>query len=454
MSNKNKYLFPISLLIFTSAEVFLLKNNQFLIGILFYLFYIIFLFFVNKNYIISFFVFSLPLLPIIPTEYKLFSLIGPHEIIYGGSFIVLLRLSKQNRIKKLSYQTKINKYQKLSINFIYFLFFLNIYIITKDIFFGINLDKSQGTFYIFKILVRLFLYYYSMILLIKNIYTQGAFGYIIEGMKFSALALVISMIYSKQLILLGADIQKKEIFMTNLGSNTRFVGFWAAGDENSAGIFLVSIFAFLLAMFEKTGKIKEYAIYFAFVFFGILLTGSRTSFIALVLVVLIFLITNKSHTSRFTLLIVSIIFYFTFSKQLDVVVQRFLDPSAIAAIDPNEKGRVGKWIFYTDWILNNPETLLFGNQTKINYNRAPHNYFIYIVYHAGIIPLLIFINLFIQLIKKIKISIKPTTLKNVYFIIPFLLVVMVVNTFGSSIYLWFFLPIGAMFLKTNNESKY
>ena len=36
----------------------------------------------------------LPLTPIIPTDYKLFSLLGPHEIIYGFAIFVLIQIIK------------------------------------------------------------------------------------------------------------------------------------------------------------------------------------------------------------------------------------------------------------------------------------------------------------------------------------------------------------------------
>ena len=150
-------------------------------------------------------------------------------------------------------------------------------------------------------------------------------------------------------------------------------------------------------------------------------------------------------------MILGVIFYFVFTKQIELVLQRFIDPSAIKAINPNEEGRVGKWIIYGNWIMNHLETLLLGNQKNITYNRAPHNYFVYLIYHAGLFVLIIFIKLFYRLIKLFEFKLSSTRLKNAYYLLPFPFVLMTVNSFGSSIYLWLYLPIGAYFVMNNNK---
>ncbi len=438
--NKNVF-FPITLLIFIALEIFLVKGKQFQIGIFLYLFYAIFLFFIDKKYIITLFVYYLPLLPIIPTDYKILSFVGPHEIIYGFSLFVLSTLLKKSKIK-------LNKYQKLSIGFVYLLFFINMYVIAKDIFFGLNSDETKGLFYIFKNFVRYYLYYISLVMLIKVIYHKGILDYIIVGIKYSIVTIPISMLFTKALIIMGAGIlydpRRKGLILS--GGYERFVGFYGAGgDENSVGIFMVGAFAFLLALYERNGNIKNYIVFMGFAVFGALLTGSRTTFMALATVILIFLITNKSGSTKIAFLFVCVIFYFIFNKQLDIVLQRFLAPDTFEAVDPNSKGRVGKWIVYIEWIMKNPETLLLGNQTSIPFKRAPHNYFIYIIYHVGIFPLIIFINMLIKLIKSIKFNFTSRTLKNVYYILPFPFILMTVNSFGSSIYLWIYLPIGGYY---------
>lgn len=435
---------------FFILELWLVKNKQFHAGILLYFIYTLILFFVNKKYIITFFVFNLPLLPIIPSDYKLFSLIGPHEIIYGFSFFVLSSLIKGNKVR-------INKYQKLSIQFVYFLLFMSIYIIIKDIFLGLNIDRTKGFIYIIKNLVRFFIYYASLILLIKIIYFKRISDYVIDGIKYAIVTIPISMLFTKALMIMGAGIEfnKSRRLRILSGEYERFVGFYGAGgDENSVGIFLVAALGFFLALYEKTGNIKEYIVFMGFAVFGILLTGSRTAFLAFVLVAIVFLITNKSGISKILFLFLIIVSYFIFKEQLDLVIQRFTDPSAVAAIDPNDHGRVGKWIYYLNWILNNPETLIIGNLDIIPLNRAPHNYFIYILYHVGIIPLIFFINKFIDLLKLIDFKMKPNSLKNAYYILPFPFILMTVNSFGSSIYLWLFLPIGAYYLINTKKSIY
>lgn len=449
MFNKVNVFFPLSLFVFIIIQLVLVSSNLFQIGIFFYVLYLFILFTIDKKYIISFFVYHLPLLPIISTEHKLFSVLGPEEIIYGTSFLVLLYIQK-----KYLKSSKLNKYQTLSISFIYFLFFINFYIMIKDIFIGLDPDKTKGLFYIFKNFVRYFLYYSSLVLLVRAIYLKGIYEYIIIGVKYSVVTITLSMLFTKELLSIGAGIAQKTDHMARLlsGEYQRYLGFYGAGgDENSVGIFLVAAFAFFLALFERTGNLKRYIVFMGFAVLGSFLTGSRTTFLALAFVILIFLVTNKSGYAKFVFLILGIIFYFVFTKQIELVIQRFMDPSAMKAIDPNEEGRVGKWIIYYNWIMNHLETLLFGNQVNITYNRAPHNYFVYIVYHTGFITFIVFMKFLYKLLKMINFKFTPSTLKNVYYILPFPFVLMTVNSFGSAVYLWLYLPIGAYFVMNNNE---
>lgn len=441
MFKKNKFFFPLVLLFFYTIEIWLLKSRQYQIGIFFYFFLVLILFTVNEKYIISFFVFSLPLLPIIPTDYKLFNFVGPHEIIYGSSFLLLLKFVRGRRIL-------LNRYQRLSISFIYLLFFLHMYILFKDSIFEINTEYKNFWMITIKRFIRYFLYYGSLILLIKSIYFEGYLNSILEGMKYAVVTIAVSMYFSPFLILLGSSIGFDELRKERLlsGEYLRYIGFYGAGgDENSAGIFLVGVLGFFLAIYEKGKNLKRYIIYIGFAVLGVLLTGSRTAFLVMLIIISIFFVVNKKGAIRVSILSSIVVFYFLFYERLNLVIQRFIDPSAMAAIDPNEMGRVGKWIRYFDWISDHPITLLFGNQELMSYNRAPHNYFIFLLYHVGLILLMIFLFFLFKLLNMISFKNRPNTLRNVYYILPFLFVLMTVNSFGSSIYLWLYIPIGSFY---------
>ena len=225
MIKKINKIFPIAIVIFVVIELFLTKNGQFQAGILLYLIFIVTLYIIDKKLVVSFFVFNLPLVPIISTEYKIMSFIGPHEIIYGFAFIVLLELGAKLKIT-------LNKYQKLSIGFIYLLFFINYFIIFKDSLLG--LQKNSDSLYLMKNFIRMFLYYQSLAILVKIIYNKNLYEYILIGMKMSLIVMVLSMLFSKYLLLMGANMSKPETAIIK-GTATRFLGFYGAGgDENSA----------------------------------------------------------------------------------------------------------------------------------------------------------------------------------------------------------------------------
>lgn len=435
MKNKLTLLFTLSLALFIIAEVILVKAKAFEIGILLYLLYCGTLFMINKKLVVAFFVFQLPLSPLIPTDFKLMGLLGPFEIVNGIALVTMLILSSR-------YKSKLNKMQKLAIKFVWFLFFINAYVTAKKVFMGHSEETELS--YVLKNVFRYFIYHFSLILLIKIIYKEQIFKFITIGVKTSLVVLVISMFFNKFLIMndIGTLYENKTSLLRS--SYTRVLGLYSAGgDVNSAGIFLAGIFGFLISLFEKDQNIKKYILFFGIAVLGVLLTGSRTGFMGLSVVILIFLITNKSGGAKIALLLTCVIFFFAFNEQLTLVFDRFMDKSTQKAVNPEDKeGRAGKWVIYTEWIMDHPETFVFGNQEEIYLKRSPHNYFIYIAYHAGIIPLLIFLQLIVKLIKSIKFKTTLGRLKNAYYIIPFFLILMTVNSFGSSIYLWLYLPFG------------
>lgn len=449
MTKNVNLFFPLTLVIFVFLELFLVKLHQNQLGIVLYLVYSIMLAVIDKRYFFAFLVYNFPLLPIILTDYKIVSFIGPHEIIYGIGFYLLFKVNKKNK-------HKLNNAQKMSIGFAYFLLFFEVYPLVKDIVYGFDPNPERGAMYIVKNGVRFFLFYQSLVYLIKNIYLKDLYPYIISGVRYAVITIAISMIYTRDLIIMGAGVSYNpaRIGIILSGKWQRFVGFYGAGgDENSVGIFMVGCFAFFLALYEKDKQIKNHVVFMGFAVLGALLTGSRTTFMALATVILIFMITNKSGKSKFAILFACVAFYFAFSKQLGMVIQRFFDPDAQEAVDPKGSGRVFKWILYTNWIIDNTVTLVLGNQKLIPYRNPPHNYFIIIVYNSGVVPLAIFIGLFIKLIKYISFSLKKLTLKNAYYIIPFPFIIMTVNSFGSSIYLWIFIPMGAYFVMPDKKSK-
>lgn len=292
-----------------------------------------------------------------------------------------------------------------------------------------------------------------MVLLIKVIYLQDFYKYIVIGIKTSLGVLVLSMLFTIPLYQMGTSVivktEDSEDYITSLQEYGRFMGFYniILGDENNVGAFFAGIFGFFLAQYEKFGNLKKYLFVFGFSVLGLLLSGSRTAFIILALIILVFILSNKYATKRIGILAAIVIFFIAFYNQLERLFLRFFDDSAVRAVDSRQMGRVGKWILYINWLAENPETLIFGNLTRINYRYAPHNMLIYIVYHFGIIPLAIFISLLTKLVKLIQLKGNPNpALKNIYYIIPPLILSMTTNSIGDTIYLWIYLPLGTLLL--------
>lgn len=374
--------------------------------------------------LIAYYVYFLPIAQFIDPSNTIIGLIGYTEVTYLGIifFVIKFRRSLKNQNKNIKYITLI----------ILFLISYEIILYLKPLLLNIKMEYNFS--YILKILVRSFIKYLPFIYLMKFLRLPKVSEVVFISIFLSIATISISMPLTEQIRSIGLLIIETEYFTHEVeGGVVRAMGMYnAGGDTNSVGIFMTISLGFFLAIFEKN---KSFIIILGllFSFMGAIFTASRAAIIILSIIIFIYTARNRVNKGLIIILFTTPIVYFLFENQITNVIQRFYAESTYIHLSANEMGRVGKWLLYLNYFLMSPENIPFGYITPINTYLVPHNYFINIVYHMGIIGLFIFIFILIKIWNKLKIN------RNIlypYFFLPFVLGVATVNQAGAGIFLW------------------
>ncbi|NJK85300.1 MAG: hypothetical protein HC906_04370 [Bacteroidales bacterium] len=209
---------------------------------------------------------------------------------------------------------------------------------------------------------------------------------------------------------------------------TRFSGFFDKGDKNSLGVFLVMTIGFFLAKNEKEDKLLSLLPLIIVSIIGIVYTGSRTAFVSIFLVFMIFFFRNKEKNYTFwmflSLILISAIIYPLIESAFlrFTTVTKELDSSTNAS-------RIGKWVLYYEYMMNNPVIFLRGSSEVFFLRRAVHNFYLQVVYNSG---LFFMIPILYQIIKISVLTVFSTNTRyfGLYYLLPFLFISMYVSDYG------------------------
>ena len=447
MTEKQRVEIVSILLILLSGMFLFIYLNDYLMVLIFAATMTIIAYTVRKEYVIFLFVFFLPFGPFVNTEHNLFGVIGVDEIISFAAILYFIETPP------FSYK-KCNKYQKLVIRLVIIIAFIEYYGIVKGVFLGFSGEylglSDEGYRYIFKKLINFVLLYYPLLSLIKLIKIRNLEEITKVAVYASIILLVITAIFHTPLQEIGfhiSDIVQGEVY--GFESFTRKMGLYlVGGDENSFGAFCAIALGYYLAQAEKTSFNKYLPVMF-FALLGIFISGSRISMISLSLILLLYFNRNYNNASNIKLVLLALLFFLSFSSLIIPAFSRFYDKSTLEHLDPNELGRVGKWIRYTDFMVAHPNTFIIGNLEEIDYKRVPHNCFVKIAYDTGLIFLLLFL---IPLYKIFRASVKY---KNndymLYYLIPFVGVLMTLNSNRPGIFLFLFIAMNYPIIRNKLE---
>ena len=181
---------------------------------------------------------------------------------------------------------------------------------------------------------------------------------------------------------------------------------FSASDPNSLGVLMVFglIISFHLKKSIKSHYYK-YFIYFSIILFSlsIILTGSRTAILILVVFVLILFFQNRKNIliNLFTLLFLgTVIFYI--SNEYDLLT------NVISRLENNEQiqdgnGRTSRWIYHYNKL--NLEYLFFGNSHtghQGNSSTMSHMNYLALIYRGGLFSFFSFLYLLFRLLSSKK----------------------------------------------------
>lgn len=396
-------------------------------------------------YLISLFVYFLPLSSIIGTENNLFGLIGFDEILSLAllSFFVGLKAKKP----------PLTKLQKNVIRIIILIVVYYLYYNAKGILYGYDLGVDKTSiFYVFKLLLKFILKYGPLILLIRFMAFHQVRVYVFTAVLMGLATVFVSMMMVDLLLDLGFYLPKNEFSVAEVESGvTRAMGFYnAGGDTNStAGFFLIA-FGYYLAQYEHVKKLKVFLIVFGITILGLFLTASRTGFISLVLMMLLFFSRNYKSKSAAKLMSFGLLFVILSFSIIMKTVQRFYAESAYEALDKNNVGRLGYYYIYGEYFIENPETMIAGyTDNPIWYKRPPHNFFVLMLYNVGIIFPGLFLFYLFRIVRNGRKSSKHLYL--IYMVIPLFLTLSTINSEGSGIYFWLFVSSVPFFHKGRDQ---
>lgn len=414
-----------------SVKLYLLANVFLFLSCLFYYKF-------NPAVIISLAVILFPTNGFYSTEYNVFGLFGPVTITQLFSLVVL----GKNFKNKIS-----NEVVRIALLFVIVLFLYNVIYDFRNAFFNIyNLDWDTAIKRLIKHIFRFGTLYCLVIAIGKNNYKD----LVINSLHLGILILIFSSVFTNQLSRLGFLVTDASEVLSSFEIINRKSGYFAFGDVNSLGGLLATYFGFIFTLYYFGKLSRSTLILIVPVLFGIIYTGSRTAIISLLLIVIIVLITKyPGNKVEFKYLYVGllsfaiIIFSIFLPQQVHLVFERFFTIESHADIS-NQGSRMYKWLYYLDFIFSNPKTLIIGTHQELYLNlgrnywqaRVPHNFYITVLFHSGIILLLL---LFVAWIRTFKIALRHRIF--LLIIIPTFLISINVSDWGYFQYFIIFLPI-------------
>ena len=323
---------------------------------------------------------------IIPKESFLFGFIGVQQVLAVICFLILK--TRKNTSTKLYSPGLL-----LSNKFLWFILFYVIYTAFKNVYF--NLFDTNINILISRIINYSFLSY--IIYLIFNKTRQNkliSFRAILSSIVFLGTTSIIS----NYLIPFGYYISIEGDALD------RYNGFIGNGDANTLALAMVIGFAVILNKIAVSGWNFYLFIPTLISIVTIGLSGSRSGFLLLIITIIIFLtqMKGKKIVNGFFLFLVLTLFSIPI---FETNINRLENAGSEQTNVSVTSNRVGKWILYTNYFINNPKSLFFGadKEIEVGWNGSflvAHNIYLQIIYNAGIIFLIYYLYLIRKFIKK------------------------------------------------------
>lgn len=317
---------------------------------------------------------------VIPKEQYIFGVLGVQQTIS----VLALIASAINLRKARKYSTKIDKVFCLLILF-YFTYIL--YTTFKNAYFGIF-----ETTYLRAVLQSINLLIVVVVLL--TVYKQ----YNSEKIFYLRIALNTIIFFASLTIFQFAFSNNLHAQYEQIEGIQRYTGFIGNGDSNTLALIMVIGIAIVLSYHNKIKNSFENFYTMTVLALAILTIGFSASRSGLLLALLVFILFFWRNRVNSRTVVLYILLSFTVIASLPLLsrnIQR-LHGATEEQISTKRgtSNRVGKWMFYVNFIADNPKTLIRGanKEIKVQWNhsfKVAHNLYLQIIYNSGLIILVI-----------------------------------------------------------------
>lgn len=399
----------------------------------FFIFFCLFLLFLNPKYILLLYVIILPTNGIISKEFSVFGILGIKQIVSLFAFFYLLTISKKNDEKSI---IEISKPLKILFS-IYIVY--GVYTAFKNAYFG--LEEYDLRFAFLKS-GNILIMNVPLLFLIDKIQSSKVLNSVSIGAVFGIINMIIFVLISPMLSDFGIKTIGLESTEFDNSSYSRYAGVMADGDSNTMGAFMVLCFGFMLNQYEYYRKYIVYGL-IGFTLLCIALSGSRTAFLSLMVIAFLFYVRDRNSKLKIQLFVIFICLIIVSLPLWQMVIDRLALSNNQLETDTSSN-RIGKWILYMTYIIQNPETFVYGTEKelRIGWNdryHAVHNVYIQVLYNAGLLFVIALWWSYFIIIKQWK---KMKIQQNLWYVfLPFLFITMTVSDIGIIYYTVLFLVL-------------
>ncbi|MDT3697056.1 MAG: O-antigen ligase family protein [Ignavibacterium sp.] len=377
-SNKNYFLlYILSVALIISFSV--IGKHQYALYLL--IFGLVILTFINNKYIIFLTIVFLPTNGIFPREIYIGGVLGLKQIL---SFFVMIPLL----LIKFNGKDKVEKkYLNSIIALLFVLTIYQTYTAIKNAIWGIGdtYNSDLATMKVIGIIALLV----PLILIIKK--SPIIKNEISIAVTYGIVNMSIFTFISPILPDLG--LKSTGIVISEMTFD-RFAGIMADGDTNTLGVFFAMSIGYLILKYQYYNNYILFTLICTSLF-ALALTGSRTAFFALTTVFLLFMLRKtkvKIKGKVLFFLLLTVVSTFSFWV---ILFERVL-LSGLQLDTQTGANRIGKWILYFAFFEKNPLIYLRGTDKDImitwnNAYYAAHNFYIQVIYNAGLIALFLFL---------------------------------------------------------------
>ncbi len=391
----------------------------------------------RKFPLIFLYIISLPTNGLIPREDFLVGGIGIQQVLALGALVAVLRIRVSNGIdvfKEIAYKL---------------LILLLVYLVYTS--FKNALFDMHGTHWVdaVKRLVNVTILYAPVLLLIRKmgnpiIAEWSQIAVFLGVVNMAIFCFVSPFLPDFGFYSLGTEMVG---FARDADEYNRFTGVIGDGDSNTLGAFFVIACGFYLARpisLRRSFIIKAVVILSAI---GVALTASRTALVSLLFVGVLFFMSAGKTKLKAQMLVGVVLLAVAAAPLWETVFERMAE-SGTEQFDTGSTGnRIGKWLAYLQHFIAHPTTFVYGASSPlfIGFNNrfiVAHNFYIQVIYNAGLFFLAGFAFLYAKLFRFMTKGTAAFRLDLIVF--PLLAITFFVSDVGAFIYFIIFLALNRM----------